>query len=228
MKKKVVPVFRILLSDFYSVMTAKVSYMKRDKVEFAGEGVDESEFDEITQMLKDFSDLPTDEEMVGNGIVATQNKDKVKEMVKKHITTILNKAANRYGTESGYYRKFGISDLSHLDGPELLTSARRVLRVAKGLQTALAEKGLTEAMLTNLASAIDLFDDAIAQQEDTIADRDIATELRTESANSIYVLVAKLCDTGKRIWEQTNEAKYNDYVIYDSPGGGSTNDQNKS
>lgn len=227
MKKKTVQIFHIPLPEFYSTMKAKVSYMRRDKTEFAGEGVEEAQFDKIEQDLEVFNDLPTDDEMVGEEVIATQKKDELKAVLHDQISTILNKAANKYGTESGYYRKFGIGALSRLDGPELLTSARRVLRVGRSMLPALAANGLTEQMLTELADTIEKFDDAIALQEDTISDRDIASDERIEQSNAIYLLVAKLCDTGKRIWASKNEAKYNDYVLYDTPPSKPDNEQNK-
>jgi hypothetical protein len=83
----------------------------------------------------------------------------------------------------------------------------------------LAEKGLTQQMLDDLETVIGEFDNALSMQEDAISSRDIATEERIEKANAIYAIVSKHCDTGKRIWVSSNQAKYNDYVIYDTPSG---------
>lgn len=63
------------------------------------------------------------------------------------------------------------------------------------------------------------FDQAIADCDDAIADREIATEERTEKANLLYADLVKLCTFGKEIWAHSNEAKYNDYVIYNTPTG---------
>ena len=219
MKKKTVAIFSLLLSDFYTVMRSKVSFMQRDKVEFAKEGVTQAQLDAIGPMLKEYNDLPTDDELLGDEVIATQAKNKIKEQLHTKIEDVLNKVANKYGAESGYYRKFGIHSLSKLDGGKLLIGARRVLRVGKSMLTDLAEKGLTQAMLTDLETVTEEFDVALANQEDTASDRGIATDNRIEKANAIYTLVVKYCDVGKRIWVSTNEAKYNDYVIYDTPSG---------
>ena len=48
--------------------------------------------------------------------------------------------------------------------------------------------------------------------------RDITTEKRIKALNALYKMVAKYTGIGKDIFYETNEAKYNDYVIYDSPG----------
>ena len=53
-------------------------------------------------------------------------------------------------------------------------------------------------------------------QSDAIADREIGTMLRIKTANEIYGEISRVCDTGKGIWKEVNEAKYNDYIIYDT------------
>lgn len=93
------------------------------------------------------------------------------------------------------------------------------LWVAPDFLAELAEEGLTSEILEDLRKLLVLYDTALANQEDAIANRDIAAENRTEKANEIYTLIVKYCDTGKRIWETKNVAKYNDYVIYDTPSG---------
>lgn len=37
--------------------------------------------------------------------------------------------------------------------------------------------------------------------------------------NALYKAIVKICNTGKDIWYETNESKYNDYVIYNTPSG---------
>ena len=98
--------------------------------------------------------------------------------------------------------------------------AKRVWRVATSLLTDLATKGLTKAILSELELLISNYEKALTAQEDAISDREIATEDRAEKANEVYKIVSDLCTTGKRIWASRNEAKYNDYVIYDTPSGG--------
>ena len=47
----------------------------------------------------------------------------------------------------------------------------------------------------------------------------IATEKRVEELNALYALVIKYAGIGQDIFYEENEAKYNDYVIYDTPSG---------
>lgn len=112
-----------------------------------------------------------------------------------------------------------------LDGGKLSYVARRVHRVASNLLTELESEGLTQEILDELTTRLETYEQALASQKDAIADRDIATENRVEKANEIYDLLVKYCNTGKQIWEDTNQAKYNDYIIYDTPTGNPKDDQ---
>ncbi len=113
----------------------------------------------------------------------------------------------------------GAVGVSDLDGGKLSYVARRVHRVAETMLPQLESEGLTPELLTELNSRLTTYEQALSKQEDAIADRDIATENRVEKANEIYALLVKYCNTGKQIWEDTNQAKYNDYIIYDTPTG---------
>lgn len=62
-------------------------------------------------------------------------------------------------------------------------------------------------------------DVAIDTQAQGISDRDLASESRVEALNHLYQLLTKYAGTGQDIFYETNEAKYNDYIIYDTPSG---------
>ena len=74
-------------------------------------------------------------------------------------------------------------------------------------------------MITALNTKITTFDTALNNQITAIRQRDITTEERTTKANEVYRTLAKICTLGKNIWYGVNEAKYNDYVIYDTTSG---------
>ncbi len=220
MRKKVVTVkFNIALSVLYTFAMAKVGFMLRDLSEFIKYGVSEEKLNALKAMLTDFADIPTDEELLGDQISATQGKDEAGVLLRDAVSEIMQRVANKFGSQSGKYRKFGASAISDLDGGTLSLTGRRVLRVAQSMLPELESEGLTQEILDELSTRLEAYDQALNIQEDAVADRDIATENRVEKANEIYKLLVKYCNTGKKIWEDTNEAKYNDYVIYDTPTG---------
>ena len=56
--------------------------------------------------------------------------------------------------------------------------------------------------------------------------RDEKTQERVTKANALYANLRKYCDIGKLIWEDVDEAKYKDYVIYHSSQGSLPKPQN--
>jgi hypothetical protein len=81
------------------------------------------------------------------------------------------------------------------------------------------DKGMTPGLIDQLNSMADEFEAAIYDQYNAIADREIGTYERADQANLIYSEMVKIGDIGKEIWQGVNEAKYNDYVLYDTPTG---------
>ncbi len=228
MKKKPLRLkFSIALTEFYTFAMGKVGFMKRDLAEFVKFGITEEKLNAQKDLLAAFSEIPTDDELLGAQVTATQEKDAIADQLRNSISAIMTRVENKFGFHSGTYRKFGISGVSDLDGGALSYSARRVHRVAQSLQTELQSEGLTTEMLDGLNVLLDSYNQALSNQEDAMADRDIATEQRIGKANEIYDLLVKYCDTGKKIWESRNEAKYNDYIIYDTPTGKPDEKENK-
>jgi hypothetical protein len=220
MKKKIASfAFNISLPVFIVLARAKTGFMRRDLVEFQKYGLTEAILTAIDTMTTEFEAIPTDEELLGDQVIATQEKDAQALKVKEILGSIMTRAANKFGAESGKYRKFGVWEISTLDGGKLSYTASRALRVAKGYLTELESEGLTQAILTDFEAMIQTYNTKLGVQEDAISNRDIASENRAEKANAIYRLISKHCETGKQIWASTNEAKYNDYVIYDTPSG---------
>ena len=218
-KKPTKQQFRISLSVFYTFVMTKIGFMLRDLEQFIGYGITEEKLNDLKAKAKAFSDIPTDQELLGIQITATQAKDAAGTELRDAISDTMVRVANKFGTHSGTFRKFGISGVSELDGGQLSYAGKRVHRVAGSLLTALESEGLTPEALDEFGQLVEQFEEALFTKEDAIADRDIATEDRVTKANEVYKLLSKYCDTGKRIWESENEAKFNDYVIYNTPSG---------
>ncbi len=221
MKKKAAKFnFGIQIGNFLAFVRSKLSLMRRDIVEFEKHGITEDNLTEVETMASDFEKLSSDEEMLGKQVLATQEQGAQAEKVREAIREITNRALRHFGDTSGKYKQFGNMNLSHLEGGNLGYAGSRVSKVATGFLTELQPTGLTQAMITNLDTQVKAYYNKLHAQDDAIADRDVAAAERAEKANTIYRIVAKYCETGKNIWVSINEAKYNDYVIYDTPSGG--------
>jgi tetratricopeptide (TPR) repeat protein len=215
MKKNLPKVlFKIKQPVFFTLAMSKISMMVRDTDEFAKYGVSLEDIDGLKALLQAYTEIPSDDELLGDQINKTGEKDARAVIVREEISGLMKKAENRYGKESAVYRKFGVSGTSRVNGWELGYKGRRALRVAEGHLDELAEVGVTASALGRLNEAITAFEQALEAQSDAFADRLIATEIRTEKANEIYLILIKHCDTGKEIWASRSAAKYNDYIIY--------------
>lgn len=221
-KQPPVTIFSFSFGRLVIVADEKASFMERDAAEFALRGVDALAITAFRDQIEEFDNLETDEEYLG-----TQNnlgiiKDENAEIVRVAIRVIMTMAENKFGKKSAKVRRFGVSDLSIMNDAELHRCAKRVKRVATEYLALLESEGLTALIITDLETKNQTFEDSIEEHEDAIADRDDAQEHRVEMANALYTQMEKHCNTGKSIWETTNAAKANDYIIYPSEGGNGT------
>lgn len=191
----------------------------RDQEALEDFGVTPTTITELTAARNAFANSPTDEELSGDMIIATQAKNESRGEVQKQIRMIANRARIKYGEQSGKFRKFGIDMLTRLRDEDLLRCAYRVVRVGNIYLADLASEGLTAPMLAALTTTADTFDEQIDAQDDAIRDRDIAVEERITLGNDLYALMVNLASKGKLCWGEVSEAKYNDYVLNPSGSG---------
>lgn len=217
MKKN--PKFNLSFDVFPRFTHEKLNFIKRDMEEFAKYGYNQEKADALEVRITGFEELRTDEEFSGDVMIATEKKNALSKEILEKIRSVMLRVQNKYGQRSAYYKKFGASALSKLTDEKLLKTARRVARVAAIYMAELAEKGLTADHLIELEQLAGEFDESMDVQDDAVADREIGTLVRVNTANGIYEEISKICETGKVIWKESNEAKYNDYIIYDTPSG---------
>jgi hypothetical protein len=197
-----------------------ITSARRDATEFGERNItDANTFSLIEADIDAFKNLPTDEELEGIKMDFTEKKDVKEDSIKKQISRIMTSAGNIFGTGSAKYYRFGAKGVDAMVESELLKCARRVARTANSLMSDLAAEGVTPAITATLLTTATEYEDAIDDQLDAINDRNIAAEERVEAGNAIYNKLVKLTNTGKDIWYTVNEAKYNDYVIYNTKSG---------
>lgn len=191
----------------------------RDIIEFNARGVTDTTVTDFITMIEDFDNLPTDVELQGDVMVATEKKDNGREVLSVAIKTIRTMAENTWGAKAPKLRIYGVEGMDDMTDNDLHRCGKRVIRVATAQLADLAAEGLTIGIITDLSTKNLDFDERIDFQQDRIQVRDIATQTRIDSGNVVYKEMMRLCNIGKDIWASVNEAKYNDYVIYNTPGG---------
>jgi hypothetical protein len=193
--------------------------INRDLADFAVRKITATHVTDLKNLASDFANHSTDEELEGEVINATANKDAVMASVRLAIKPIRNMAENVYGT-GGKYRSFGFEGMADMNAEDLFRLAKRVVRMGTKYLTDLAPEGLTAAQLTALQTLANSLDASLDAIDDAVKNRDIETQDRIIKGNKLWDVLSKLAGIGKSIYEDVNEAKYNDYVLSPSVGGG--------
>jgi hypothetical protein len=193
--------------------------VRRDSEEFKLRGFDDRRQASIEELIKEFDEIPADDYLEGLKMTTTEAKDAAREAVEKQVRTIFVMAENVFGKATGKYKTFGNAYLTSLSDDQAVRNAKGVVKTARLYFQDLIVEGLTEDFLKILEKNILIFDDVIDTQIEAIRNRDIVVEERITKGNALYAELSKLCNTGKDIFYSMNEAKYNDYIIYNTPTG---------
>jgi hypothetical protein len=188
----------------------------RDTAEMTPNGVTVARLDALKLKNEAFIDLEDDEEWAGLVSEKTDAKDIALEKCESRTRSIRRMAGNIFGENSSTYRRFGFEGINTLPEVDRIKAYFRVHRRASEKLVELTPEGLTAVILTDFNGECDAANLAYDEMVDTIKDRDIATEERIKLANEIYGEVVKIANTGKDVWYESSEAKYNDYVITES------------
>ena len=179
--------------------------------------------DETKDFLTDNGDLlrafRTDEEYLGDMSDATATRDITADKVKVAIRDVMLRPRMIFGEHTAKYRSFGTLGMDAMDDKELLHCSERVVRAANQYLDLLEPAGLTQAIVDSLEALSVTYREHINLKNDAVYIRDIATEARLELGNKLYNKIVILYDIGKTYWADKSEAKYNDYVIYNTPTG---------
>ena len=196
-----------------------INLLDRDQEEFGERGYNAAAKTNFADARDAVNDFLSDETLEAQKIALTATKDAARSALEKSMRTVFNMAGNHFGTGSAQYRAFGGAEISRKPDAELARTYKIMVTAANEHLDELASEGLSQTLIDKLSTQGVTFDDSIDALAKGISDRDVATESRIESLNNLYALVNKYAGIGQDIFYEVNEAKYNDYVIYDTPSG---------
>lgn len=203
-------------AELYTLCMERLQFARRDQAAFTAYAYPPEKLDTFAERCARFAEQASDDELVGEQMLYTQKKNEAAEKLKSAVRSVMLRVAQFYDMKSGRYRKFGTGKINDMSDPQLLLCGRRVARVAEQQLAFLHETGLRQTHLDEVRRAASDFENAIHIQQDKIADRDIGVERRTEIGNELYRELVTLCNIGKDIWVETNRAKYEAYILYES------------
>ncbi len=218
-KKEVKRVYFIDDATLITTSKAKIAFMRRDLAELAVFGITSVELDALETQTDDFEAFPTDIELEGEQMDVTERKNAKAEIIREAVASVMLRVQNKFGFGSARYKSFGSAKMRDRDDANLHIGALRVVSRATLYLTDLSAQGLTIAELDALTTLCEEFKLLLIEHNDKIGDRSIAQEDRVLMGNALFELLKKYCRSAKSVWRTKSEARYNDYIIYNTPTG---------
>lgn len=218
-KSEVIRLYNFSDAKLVTTGKEKIAFMRRDAAAFTTFGITAALVTSLETAINTFSNSITDIESVSKQTGVTAAKDAKAEQLRVAIRAVMARAELKYGNASAKYKQFGTDALARQSDSDLLIVGKRVVRVGTEFLADLTPNGLTAAMLTAITTLCNEFAVLIVDVKLKIGERDIMQEDRVEAGNAIYKTLVQYTTTGLSIWETSDVAKYNDYVIYNTVTG---------
>lgn len=218
-KEQVVRDYRLADSVLIQKADEFIELLDRDMAEFADRGYNAAKKSELVDARNTVDGFPNDEQLESIKMNLTQEKDAARTALEKSMRSVFNMAENVFGLKSAKYKEFGNAAISQQSDAEIVRVAKIMMSTASKYLEELSGEGLTAEKIATLTTQRETLDLALDAQAKGISDRDLNTEGRIEASNILYRLLAKYAGIGQDIFLETNEAKYNDYIIHDTPDG---------
>lgn len=208
--------FKFTIAELCQRGDKLVVVYKRDEAEFLNYGYPLETAEQIVTKTDELKAFPTDEYYEGLQQLATTEKKAAREELTNNLIDVKNRFKLTYGANSPELKVLKLNNVSKLNDNELIQKALHTYQVCEPRLTALAKRNVTQATLDGVMTSRTKLDKAIDKQATAITQRREKTLERTRLANELYKLLSELCEVGKLIWKNKNEAFYTDYVIYGS------------
>ena len=215
--------YRMLDAELCMFTSNLCNFLTRDLDDLSILGLTEDMIDDLKSLGDTFEVFPPDETFVGDLMIATETKNSLRFQLQEIIRTMALRVETKWGVNSGKYKRLNIGPIVRLIDDVFLTSSRDMQIKMTEYLPDLTNLGLNQDMLDDWENLNDQFELARNAQADAVALRDEKTQERINLGNQVYELVTTYCNFGKRIYEKTNPAKYNDYLIYGAGTGSSDN-----
>ncbi len=213
-------------ADLAMLASNFVVFMNRDSAEFAARGVDAAAITAFESLGNAFEVFPPDEyyQAAVSGEVDLKNTLRVS--LSNMIQSVSGYFEQKWGTADFHYKQLRIKGFHVMTDNNFLVTCRNVVAVATEYLASLTAIGLTQADIDALEAEAQLFEDKLNSIAQKKAERDDKTQERTQKGNELYSFATYYSKIGKLIWENVDEAKYNDYIIYKTTQSGLSKPQN--
>lgn len=189
----------------------------RDFDDLEARVVTEDEIADILDTADEFEALPDSEEVETDSKEETNIKNVILGRVDSHVGTLRNMFALEFKNDKTKYDSAGFDGFGKLLEDAIPRGALRVWRRATKYRVQLiAHQGLTQALLDAFAAEIAGLSAAFIAMDMANEDGSEKTQERVALGNVLYTKYLRIASIGKNVYFENNEAKHNDYVIYDT------------
>jgi len=196
-----------------------VGFITRDTIEFAAKGVSALDVTAMEALGDAFEIFPNDAFYKSDVTVSVVAKNASRESNQIQMRAIIGCAKIKWGTAAAQVKRFDAGKMTVDSDRSFLTLARQCVTLATEFLLDLTAEGLTQAMIDALTAEAQTMENELNNISEKEALRDLKTQERIEKGNELYGFVARYCEIGKILWQDVDEAKYNDYVVYHSAPG---------
>ena len=215
-KKPLIPLhFTGSFSYMSNKSIEKEAFLRRDQADLASRGITVASIDALAADRVAFLAIPTNSSEVHTATVGFDDRNAKADEIVVAIREVIGIAKTTFGVKSPIYKGFDIKSLSTLTPNELYNHSGNVVLRGTQNMTAMALKGLTAGMLTNITTLSGELLVLIAATPILESGAKIITGNRRTAANVLYDNMKAKCEIAKNYYFDRDKTKYNDYVVYD-------------
>ena len=213
-KQEITLKFNFSFGELVAQVLEKQTYLERDAADLLPRGVTPARMADLANLLAAFQDVPEDGVMLELVSVAVANRTAVYTDMLTRLRDVAGVASLALGAQSAEYRTFQYGDINELSPAAFLLRAETMCDRADVYAAQLAAKGISAADITAIRDQIPVFQTLIKEADKAKGNRDTTTQTRRQAANDLYAEMAALAEIAKVYYQDRDEAKYNDYIIY--------------
>ena len=220
MKKELKTDFSMSYADLSAISKQKAATILRDIEEFEYFGVNQTQIATFEEEVRALDQLRTDDDLRGCVTQVVNQRNELESNLNHEIRIFVAHLLRVYKPDDPIFTRMRISGLSKLTATQLFRTGESLHNTLISALPNLEPYGLNMEMVDAFYIMLQSFSEKITEVNNATNERNRFTHKRISLANSIYEKLIIYCRIGKTIWEDSNEALYNDYVInpsYSSP-----------
>lgn len=206
--------FGFSFAELVAQVLEKQTYLQRDAAELDARGVTAARLANLDTLLADFFTHPEAGVMSALVSVAVSKRNIMYDNLMARLRDVAGVASMALGVQSAEYRSFRYAKIHELGQDSFLFRAETMCDRADEFQAILTPRGISAADILAIRNLLPTFKNLIKAVDNANFQRDISTDKRHKSANDLYTELVDLAGIAKIYYQDRDEAKYNDYVIY--------------